>query len=271
MRILVILTVLLGTRSFAAFERVNVGARNIAHAGATSPLDPDPWSVRTNPAIISPAGSWQVALSYAPHPFGLEELSRAAMAIVAPVDDFVIGFYGSRYGYDLYRETELSLAIAPRNVGNFRWGVSLTRYQLSIESYGQDVGFMMSGGIVLDLSREVSLDVSLHNIFAATIGEEREPLPRSLTLGGAFSPVSQMIFLAEVSKEFDRNVEWRFGMEYTLAGVLALRCGTNTSISSVCGGVGIAYGSVRVDYGIDAHSELGLSHTLSLGIRLEGW
>lgn len=267
-KLFVILLCSVSQVSFSAFEHLQYGGRSAALGNSLVAMRGNEWSVFSNPALLSTISSRTLALSYVPQPYDLKELGRAALSYVEPsgIGSFCVS--ASRFGFSLYNETSASLSFASRIADLIIGGITARYYALSITHYGTASTFGIDIGFLLDLSDNVHWGFAAFNINAPTIGLSKEKLPQIFSTGIAFHPTVDAMLTANILKDVRYSVEFRFGVEYTLVDIIALRAGTTSDPNTLNAGIGVSYLFANVDYAFSSHPELGMSHQISLSLRL---
>ncbi|MDP2362759.1 MAG: hypothetical protein Q8M94_03205, partial [Ignavibacteria bacterium] len=101
--------IIICTITLSAYSQYNPGAKQISLSNSDVALSNDVFSLFNNPAGLSQMNWREVGVYYSPAPFGLTELANGYVAYHEPtsIGSFAIG--GMSYGFDLYRESKISL------------------------------------------------------------------------------------------------------------------------------------------------------------------
>ncbi|MBI5474131.1 MAG: hypothetical protein HY961_17485, partial [Ignavibacteriae bacterium] len=174
----------------------------------------------------------------------------------------------SRFGFELYRESQLSLSFAEAVTPSVFGGVTVNYYSLSIQNYGAAASFGIDLGMLIDITDEIQWGFAAVNINAATIGEAKEKLPQIYRTGVAYSPARYGTILLSIEKDIRYAATLHLGVEYELMEMIALRAGSSTDPDVINGGVGIRYAFARLDYALSSHAVLGVTHQFSLSLNL---
>ena len=103
--------------------------------------------------------------------------------------------------------------------------------------------------------------------------KEADPLPLTLRIGGIWNAFRRTMILFEVLKPNDNDLKHRVGLEYQVSNSLWLRGGwkINTrkfaDYTGLTTGFGVRYGKMYLDYAFLPHSDLGVSHYLTMGLK----
>ena len=254
--------------SNAAFDQLPHGSRSAALGSALVALAGNEWAVFSNPALLRTIQGRLVSLSYAPQPFELRELARAAASYIEPTSIGTFSISASRFGFELYRETRLSLSFSDDLTDIVKGGLSLNYYSLSIQNYGSAASFGVDIGLIVEISDALRWGFAAFNLNAPTIGAAKEKLPQMFSTGVSFEPVRDAVIVASIVKDIRYVAEFHFGVEYTLVDMLSLRAGTTSDPNTLNAGVGIFYSFMRLDYAFSSHYELGVTHQFSVSLHL---
>jgi hypothetical protein len=268
---LLMLVCLTASTMRGAFEERAHGARLIALGGASSGISGEIWAIPANPAIAGTIRERTLSVSTTPELFGLEELSSVDLVFVQPFKPGSLAVTGSVFGSDLYRETGASLSAGWPLSRKFEVGLSLTVYSLNIRNYGSAWTLGVTAGVLVHLSEILSLGLAADNLNGPAIGAVREPLPQTMHAGLSYQPQPCFLIAADVTKDLQFPAGFSMGFEYAPIEALLLRGGTTLNPSTYSAGIGVRTAIVRLDYAFSAHPDLGLSHSFSISLVLEGW
>ncbi len=264
MRVVIIFLFLLQHSVLAGFEQTNLGSRSNAIGGAFVGLSDDCWGIFYNPAGLSRLIHNEAAVYYSPRPFGLNELSTTALAANYSTKFGTFALAAKKYGFELYKEISGTLSYANSFLG-INIGTSFHIHTLTIKGYGNDFTIGVDIGIMFPLAYNLLFGFSAQNINVPTIGRIKEKLPQVFSFGTSYSPINNLFLLMDYEKEimFDGTV--KAGFEYWLFEFTALRFGVNEKPSTISAGLGLKYSSMKIDYAIISHQELGLTHSITIG------
>jgi hypothetical protein len=248
-----------------AFECKPSGARNAAMGGISVAGGVDGWT--GNPAHLLRPGSILIGVSLTPGMFELPELSLVRAMVVVPAGGSGFGCSFSRFGSDLYRETEGGLSCATGVAGGAALGASLRFFHLSIGGYGNASTAAIDLGLCMQPIPAFTVSLAMMNCTGSSLGACREEIPRSLGAAIEWSVEESLCMVIEVRKErgFPMAVLW--GGEFNLTRSFSLRAGGTTEFRGVDAGAGIAWHAIRLDYAWRWHWSLGGTHTLSCTIE----
>jgi len=245
------------------------GSRNMGVANATTALVGIEWSVFYNPAL-SVDSERSAGFYYSPAPFGLSELALIAAVYNEPSSVGTFSFGVSSSGFDLLRETGISLGYARSIERDIRLGVSVTYSSLSIKNYGSTGYFGIDAGVAVSLSPRLVLAGYIGNVNQPTIGTNAmEKRPMLFSIGAAHEVTDELLLLADIAKELDNEANVRVGVEYKPFPILAFRAGASTEPSRFAFGIGTQYLGLHFDYAALTHADLGLTHSISIAFHFD--
>ena len=250
----------------AGFEHREAGGRSRAVGGAVSGLTGDVYAVGYNAGALAVITANEISFFYEPGSYGIPELSYRGAVGAIPASFGVIGLKASRFGFDLYRESEFRIAFA-RDVGDLGIGLSISWYSVAIENYGSGGALGIDAGLMIPVSDALTSGIALRNINAPAAGPSGEELPQSFSLGIAYAPFESMKLLLDYGKETGFDASPKIGFEYRLDESISLRAGASDAPSLTTMGVGVRFSALEFDYALSSHPDLGWSHQASLTIR----
>ncbi|MBU0970399.1 MAG: helix-hairpin-helix domain-containing protein [Proteobacteria bacterium] len=257
------LMVLFPIIAVASFEEIQTDARLYGLAGAGVALSDMTGSDLFNPAL--PALALDLSASSGSSiPFGLTDLTTFSGAYAHRKDKMGMGAVLATMGNRLYRENILKGAFSYRLIEKAAVGVSLNCYQLNIKRYGSTAGMGLDLGVLGKPVEWLALGMRAANVNRPTIGQNGEELSQSLSLGAAVEPLDQITLSVELNCQRDWPCQVRIGQEYRYGNLLALRAGFCDRPSTASLGFGVIHRNLRLDYAIRTHTDLGLSHCLSV-------
>ena len=251
----------------AGFEDLPVGARSNAFAGACVALANDPEALYINPAGLSQIEAFGTTLFYA-RPYGLKELAYGSLSAVVPTRGISLGMSIQSYGNSVYKENTFSSAVAHQLSRHLMIGATIRYAHLSIRRYGSSGTVALDVGLLLHLNPNWKWGFSSRNLNRSKIGQEHEPLPQIFQTGFSVKIADLIRLNCDVYKDVRFPLELRCGAEARPIQNLLLRLGFGTEPSRLAAGMGLFFGKLRWDYAFYTHSDLGLSHQMSISFFL---
>jgi hypothetical protein len=260
-RLFCVLIVFISASAEGAFERTIT-------TPAGSPGGPGGWFYRPadvfqmNPSFLSAVAGYSANVYYSPSPFGLRQLSGGGFSAVFPFDGLAIGSSMNTTGFSLYREFTGTIAAARKINPGVSCAIALTMDHLSIERYGSSSAIEAGIGLTVLLSDQCSWNASLSNIFHASIGQSKDPLPQYYSTGLEYVPIGEMHLKCSVAKEIRSPASFSTSVTVIPLEILSLSAGITTEPSRFYGGIDLNLCPVRLSYALLTHAELGMSHVI---------
>jgi hypothetical protein len=250
--------------TISAFSQYNPGAKQISLSNSDVALSDDVFSLFNNPAGLSQMNWREIGIYYSPAPFGLTELSNGFVAYHEPTSfgSFAIG--GMTYGYELYRESKISMGYSYNYNNKFFAGVVLNYQTVSIHNYGNDGTIFFNIGGLAYLANYFRFGFSIQNLNKASFGETKNQIPMVLNAGFSYDVIDEITINATIEKDINYKPSIQFGINYDIIEYLSLRSGFSNEPSRYSAGIGINYSMFSLDYAIFTHNDLGLTHQAGL-------
>jgi hypothetical protein len=257
--------------SSGAFERVVQGGKLNAMGGAVAASANDAWASFSNPGTLPTVTLSTLSLAYIPGQFGLSELARSGFCLAVPTSAGVFALGGSRFGCALYNEFTASLAYGVRLNSVLAAGLCVNAYRLSIARYGNAWSVGADIGALLTISRSLQWGIAACNINGPTIGKTDEDLPQMILTGLRYVPFDGTSVRVDLQKDILYPVELHLGIEVSFLGMVAVRGGTTSELSTFGFGVGVRYEVIQLDYALTTHFDLGTTHHVSISLFFGTW
>lgn len=244
------------------------GARQNGFSNAFTAISDDHWSIFYNPSGLVNVKNFSAGVYYSPAPFGLKELATANATASKKFSfgNIAIGF--QTFGFELFRENKLYLSYGYSPFENFSSGISLKFYSYSIQNYGNDFAVGLDLGILANITENILMGFSFHNLNRPTVGLGNERLPQIFIAGFAFKAHKSTLFSIETEKDIKYPFNIKFGLEYELIKYVQLRFGYNTEPAKFATGIGIIYDNFTFDYAFNYHTILGITHSFGINFTM---
>lgn len=243
-------------------------ARPLGLAGLGIALPPDPGSLVLNPAAIATAHTLQACVSLNSGTFGVPELRSRSFVALVPLTSVSVGVGIRRFGFDLYKETSLIAGMAGRVQEALDVGLGVELRNVSIHHYGSQTLPLVTIGMQCGISENIVLGGRITNIHGASIGQNRERLPRVVGVGLSYLPVPGFLASAEVEKDTRWPVTVKCGVELQIVSPLWIRAGIASDPSVWAIGGTLRASLAEFTYGGSFHPALGWTHCVELGFRV---
>lgn len=271
--------------SGAQFLNVPVFARSAALGEAYTGFADDAGVLDFNPAGIGNIYVNEIWLSHLSY-FG--DTSMQSLYAAVPYRDFVLGASGKYHNtpdkeIDIdgiergsFNDTDMMImpALAYKIKPDFSVGVG-------VKAISQKLKDKKTGSIAADIGvyyrfflQKVAVGASIVNIGRdVRFSDESDPLPLAFRVGGSWEMVPRTILMLEIVQPNDGSLKQRLGCEYHVSEPLWLRVGwkvNNRKFSDYTGftcGFGVRYNKIFIDYAFVPHSDLGITHYITTGIK----
>ncbi len=267
---IIILLCFCAENSNAQFENTDIGARAAGLNGAFTSLSNNSLAIFYNPSGLGQLKYREVSVFYSPSPFGISEISTAALTYAEPLKFGTLGLGIRTYGFDLYRETNAILSYG----NNFRekifYGLNVNYYNLDIQNYNSASAFGADIGAMAYITDFLRWGFFAKNITGTKIGSSKEKLAQVYRTGLNAQPRNDINVILEFEKDVKYPLSVRGGMEYSVNDYADIRAGIGTEPTSFSGGITINYNIFQLDYAIYNYQDLGITNQGSLTVNFGG-
>jgi hypothetical protein len=246
------------------YAQFNPGARQISLSNSDVALSNDVFSIFNNPAGLSQFNWREIGIYYSPAPFGLSELSNGYVAYAEPFSFGTVALGGMTYGFELYRESKITLGYSYNYENKFFAGLAVNYHSFSIQNYGNTNAFYLNLGGLAYITHQLRWGFAITNINRASIGNEDDQIPIIFSTGFSYDLIKTLIINLAVEKDIRYKPSVQFGLEYNIIEYLALRVGFQNEPARYAAGIGINYSIISLDYAVFTHQDLGLTHQAGL-------
>ncbi|HOJ06792.1 MAG: hypothetical protein HND40_07400 [Ignavibacteriota bacterium] len=246
--------------TFSAYSQYNPGAKQISLSNSDVALSNDVFSVFNNPAGLSQMHWREAGIFYSPAPFGMSELSNGFIAYHEPTSIGSFSLGGMTYGFDLFRETRISIAYSNNFTSRFFIGAAVNYQTVSIKNYGNDGIFYLNLGGLAYIADDLRLGFYLHNINRASYGNTENQIPVVINAGLSYDVIKELSLNFSVDKDIKYKASFQFGINYDIIEYVSLRTGFSNEPSRFSAGIGINYLNYSLDYALFSHNALGFTH-----------
>jgi len=270
-RLFLILLILWAVNVSAQFENTDVGARPVALGGAFTSLSDNSLAIFYNPAGLGQLKYREFSAFYSPAPFGLTDLSTAAISYSEPLSFGTIGVAYKTYGFELYRENNFILSYGNSYKKKIYYGANLNLYNLNIQNYDNATAFGVDIGAMAYIAKFLQWGFFGKNITGAKIGISNEKIAQVYRTGFTFQPEDKVRVIGEIEKDVKYPISVRGGVEYSVIDFLDLRFGVGSQPAIFSAGVGINYNLFSFDYAFTKSEDLGFTHLGTVSVNFGGF
>jgi hypothetical protein len=252
----------------SGFEKHGCGARAVGLGNAYVAIADDPWSVFYNPAGLARVSSMQAAVFFSPAQFGLNELRMVCAGATLPLGFCTGGVAVGQFGYNLYRETTMTLALGTNANEWIALGATAHLNRLAIEGYGATSRFVFDVGGIASITEDVRVGWCWKNVTQATIGVQSERLPQNMTMGVCYEITEHSRLAVELENDVRYPIVKKFGYEQELFDALSVRLGISDNPDKFSCGLGVRSAGFEFSYAGYSHPQLGWTHQVELSVSL---
>ena len=245
---------------FRCSAQLKPGCINAALGYSNIANEIDPFSIFNNPAASALASNPSTAIFYSPAPFGLNELSSKAISagINTKLANIQAGY--SLYGYELYKEQKFALALSFDIQQKFLIGISAIYQNVSIKNYGNDWAIIFLLGGIYRLTDNFNLAFTIFNPNNTSYGNENNQIPVYFEAGLAYKISESAQLTSALHKELNYPICLTVGFTYKFLRWISFYGGYKNDTEIFSAGLSVSYSDFTISYGVNSHSQLGLSH-----------
>jgi len=265
---LFVVLICLSIETLATAQEFPLGIRSQALGGTSVARGREAETLLDNPATLASLAGSTLTIFYT-NPFGLKELRLNSFSGSMNFANSAFGATFVDFGNALYRDRRLHLAIARRFLSAQRLALGLSGVlrQLRISGYGDASALLLNFGTQWRVSDSFLFGSALTNLLDATIGQQKEKLPRSARFGLAYLPTSTLTLQMEVYKQNDFPEEWRLGIEVNPLPPLLLRVGTGTNPDRLTCGFALRVFKFSLQFAAFSHTDLGWTEQFAVTLQ----
>jgi hypothetical protein len=226
---------------------------------------PDPgFAGLNNPARAGEDRTLSLSV-FTSRPYSVPDLLRGSLWISRGWSSTGLGFGYSLFGNELYREESVTGSISRRS-NTFGYGVSLSMNRLVIGGLDQRFFGTAALGIHFRATGKQRIQVggTLKNLLGFGDPVKSEVRPEGAVSISAFLPSTSTLLLFELRITSRYPSALSAGVEFALWKNVRVRMGTGKNPSLYSVGVGIMAAGFRIDLGVEEHTVLGQTRSVSI-------
>ena len=259
MRVVLLLTFLF-CFTINLFAQFSPGAKQISLSHSDVATANDVFALFSNPSGLSQLNWREVGIYYSPAPFGLSELANGYVAYIEPFSFGSVALGGMTYGFELYRESKISLGYSYNYDNKFFAGGVINYHSYSIQKYGSKGVFYFNLGGLAYITNDIRWGFAIENINRATLASEDDQIPMVFSTGFSYDVINTFTLNLALEKDIRYRPSVKLGIDYDIIQYISLRAGIANEPSTFSAGVGINYSIFNLDYALIKHPDLGLTH-----------
>lgn len=264
----IFLIVLLFSLSSLAQGTFGLGGKSagMAHASINNT---DVWSMNHNVGALAYLESFSVG-GYYENKYLLKELNVSGIAAAYPTKFGTFGLQTNMFGSKLFRQTEVGFGYSLKLAKFISAGIKLNymNYRFGMD-YGSKHTFTAELGIMAKIKDKVAIGAHVYNITRTKMADyQNERIPTIISLGVTYFVSDKINLTLEAEKDIDQKMAFRFGMDYQIHKMVALRIGTSSGPWLATMGLGFNFKGLQIDLASSWHFQLGYSPQFSLTYAL---
>ncbi len=245
----------------ASFEVLPLSSKQEAMCGVGSGGDAN--CLWLNPAAPTTLAGPSFACTHR-RLWGLAELSLSSLAYTHRLRAVALSAGVASYGFSQYRENVACVSCAWRVERALDVGINLKWMHRSIGRSGTDGVGSIDGGLLMRPLEDISIEMSIHNLNAPTVGVE--PLPQDLFAGLIYRPAPGLTSGISLLKQAHHSVQLAIGEEFQLGEWLVQRAGFRRNPTQMSFGFGVVWAPLQIDYATVIDPLLGTTYSISLSM-----
>jgi len=251
------------TINYCKAQNYNARSQGLADCKITNS---DAWSIINNPAGIAALDKTDFAVGFQ-RSYLIKELNEYSFALATPIKNKInIGIAYSQFGYSLYREQELYLALARKFGKNFQIGVTINKSKIYFtEPYSDYNQLRTSIGFQSKITEKLSLAfVGNIVINKSEVSSELNRLTNTISIGVNYKVADQCKLYIENFQSASGKLVVNAACEYQPYSTIFLRGGIGINPLKGSFGFGLIKSNYQIDVGVSRQEVLGYSPTISL-------
>ena len=249
--------------SFNSSAQINTGARFTSLASAGVSLK-DVWSIQQNQAGLAAIKNIIVAIAVE-KPFAGYELSTQSAIFVVPIEKNVFGASFQNYGFASYSQQRVGFAFARSFGPRLAAALDFNYHSVKIQGYSSSRAYSVEAGMQYQLNKNLTLGAHAANSNQGSFeGEANAGIPTRFQVGGSYLFSEKVLMAVTVEKVIGYSIDNKFGLEYQLLDLLALRAGISTNPFKHYAGFGINYHKLKMDVATASQPVLGYSPQIAM-------
>jgi hypothetical protein len=246
------------------YPQFSPGAKQIALSNSDLAVSDNVFAFFENPAGLAQITYDEAGVFFSPSPFGMSELKNGYAAFSHPMNFGAIAVGGMIYGFELYKETQISLGGSYNYNGRFYIGLVFNYKNFSIKNYGSINAVLFDIGVLTKLTDNLHFGFCYKNITRASLTSETDELPVQICSGLSYKIINTCTASLAVEKDIRYKASPRFGIDYAIIKYLSIRTGFSRNPNLYSFGIGVNYSSFNFNYAVVTHQELGLTHQIGV-------
>jgi|GEM_PF-1478241 len=261
---ILVMALFISSTAVGGFERKALGTRGFSVSGAACALGEDGWGFFYNPARMT--NQEEVNLFFLPSYYGITDLKLMGVSYRDHVYSFDISAAVHTFGFELYRETTVSLNFSKPIYDFFFAGGNVNLNNLWIKDYGDESCVTIDLGLKFLLSEHIVLGVATTNVNSGSMTQSNDRLPQMLNAALGYIDKDLLVEVGYF-KELGYTSGIRMSAEYNISSNFLLRIGSTSGTQTINGGFELRMFGVGFGYSMSYHQVLGITHSFGLSLN----
>jgi len=206
------------------------GAHNTSMAGGSTMFS-GVESIYFNPAGLTTLDNFGLDISYNRR-YNLNELATVSLAGAKKIRKNAVGISVSRFGYSAYSENRAGISYARKIFNNVSIGGSFHYLGYNIDQYGSATRFTFDFGVQSEINDKLHLGAYIFNPGSISLNDDQD-VPSRIGIGLKYMASSKASIFIDASKTIDRDIDFKFSVDYKVVESFSLRGGANVTQSSI--------------------------------------
>jgi hypothetical protein len=245
-----------------------VGAEAWGLAGS-SVTSQNAYAVFNNPAALGYLQKFQAGI-YSEQRFNESKLSTASMAIVAPSKYIHVGLGIHHFGYSLFNQQKVSVALSKQLFKQFSIGATFSYFGTTISEQPHTGNILGELGLLYQATQALTIGLFIFNPTQSYYSTNTiERIPTYARFGVSYSVSEKVKLLGEAEQILNQKMVLRGGVLYQIHEILSLSVGAANNPVYYSFGTGIKLKPFKIDFAASYHEVLGVSPHLSVSFPVK--
>jgi hypothetical protein len=225
-------------------------------SGPFQSTDQSHWSLFRNMAGLAKSDHNRIALGYQ-IPYNLKELQSLALGIIIPKPAKLgVSFYQSGTDGLINQQLAISASMA---LSRLSLGIRAKYWSVTVSGNNSLHSISLDAGIQIHISDQVLVGVFMSNLSQSKLSTN-ETIPVTWHSGISYRPGPKLLFQIEAGHVLGYHWEFTSGIEYVIKEKFFTRTGYNVPTKGHYWGLGFHSDPIEIDYAVDLHPYLGITH-----------
>lgn len=199
--------------------------------------------------------------------FFIANINQFSAGAGIPIKNGSFGLSLQYFGFEDYNEQKIGVAYGRKLFDKVAIGLQIDYLNLRVPFYGNQGNITAEIGLQMPINDKFLVGIHAFTPFAIAWSEE-DFVPTILATGLTYRPSKKLTITAEIEKDIDFPVDFKFGLDYQIIDMLSLRVGANTYPVQNSFGLGLNLKNLNIDIAMVYHQILGVTTGFSASYNL---